>query len=290
MDYLGNDLKSVLVTGARGFLGRKVSSLLCGHYQVYNTSKIASDNLYQCDLLQSDAVHDLICRISPDLIVHCAAEVPLSFSSYNNQGSANNNLMMIQNLVSSTRCPILNISSMTVYDANDCSTPMKETDAGSPNSAYATGKWKCEQFLQSLDRPTLSVRIPGLYGIERKSGLVYNTINSAISNHSVALPDSPLMWAAMHVNDASAAVAALVSRPWNGFTSVNCGYKGKFSVNYLLSAIDNLTGSNLLSSYPNINHPVFEFDLTRASVLDIIPSTDLFNSLALFISELNSND
>ena len=58
---------------------------------------------------------------------------------------------------------------------------VKENNVLNPVSMYGHGKMKAEQILIKSNRPCLSVRIPGLYGGNRNSGLVHNLIYSLIS-------------------------------------------------------------------------------------------------------------
>ena len=157
-------IKTVLVTGATGFLGRSISENLCQYgYQVIGTgrSKILKQRAVKnFEYIKAD-ISDIkmLCRIcndkQPDVIVHCAgiahqkAFRPLPDILYDKinhhacinlakiGGKANPNLYFIL------------LSSICVYGENDGIT-FDETDECNPTSAYAKSKLAAETILKSL--------------------------------------------------------------------------------------------------------------------------------------------
>jgi len=283
MDYLGYVVKKILLTGAQGFLGRNIcESLRMQGFQVFATGRNLEHKIYRCDLTSYFDTVRMTADINPDIVIHCASFVPTSFSEYNDSLSSKLNILMLKNIVNATTCPLLFISSMTIYSSDDRSYPVKEEEGVCPQTAYAQSKWDCELYLQSLQRQTLSVRIPGLFGPSRTSGLVFNTLRSLKLGKKLVLPDQPLMWAAMHVDDIVISITKLINCNWLKYRSINCGYAGPSSINKLLNIAQDCLNLRI-ESLTDIRHPIFEFDLSKARQLNIEPSTSLHDSILKLI-------
>ena len=279
-------MNTVLITGSQGFLGRAISQKLKSlDVNLMLTGRRPQDNIYQCDLMSRTEFSALVNYCKPDLIINCAAFVPQSLADYNNKSSSLDSLMMVRNILAASSCPVLHISSMTVYgQATSADSVYKESDAGGPTSEYGLSKWESELLLKSDPRPTLSVRIPGLYGISKKSGLVYNTLSACKNSKSPTLPKEPVLWSAMHVDDASSLVSKLAVNHFLEYPSINCGYPGKMNVNIFLDIIANMF--NLKSGDSPVQHPTFEFDLTLVKSLNLVPNRSFESSLIDFAKEI----
>jgi nucleoside-diphosphate-sugar epimerase len=222
-------------------------------------------------------------QASPDLILHCAAQVPKAMKDYQDDASANTSLQMLDLLLSASTCPIVYISSMTVYGGS-LDRPIVENDAGKPASAYGTGKWLGEQHLKADGRPALAVRLPGLFGPLRRNGLVYNLVYAAKHGHCLpVLPISPVSWAAMHVEDAAASIVKLAASKIGQYEAINIGYRGRYSIETLVSFVGDLYHQRI--EY-GVIHPHFEFDLARAESLDAVPNCNLRDALVRLGNEI----
>ena len=115
--------------------------------------------------------------------------------------------------------------------------PVSENNDLNPLSAYGHGKMRAEFFLLKADRPSLSVRIPGLYGSNRNNGLVYNLIHSLKENITPVLPLRPLLWAGMDVSDAAEIILIICHLDWSNLSVINVGYKDKYSINKFVTYV-----------------------------------------------------
>ena len=283
MDYLGNGLMNYLVTGAQGFLGAKVvKALRAAGCKVTPTGRHDINDVFGCDLTVASQVGKLVDKVDPHLIIHCAAHVPKKTAEYQDDLSANENLHMVKMLVASTECPLIFISSMTVYGA-ERDRPVVEEDAGDPTSAYGYGKWQAEQLLKAEARSSLSIRIPGLFGGSRKSGLVYNFMHGVKYAHDFSLPEFPVLWAAMHVDDAAGSIAKIASEGIQSIEAIHLAYRGSYSIESLVSNVGAIYGRQL--DCP-VKQPKIEFDLTRADMRRAVPSTSFFESLQKYSAEI----
>jgi len=273
----------ILVTGATGFLGsRLIAELKGGFENIYGVSTSGTETTIGCDLNKRGSVKDLFDSYVPDCIVHCAANVPRKASDYRDEMLCKSNVLMTKNVLEESLCPIVYISSMTVYGSSP-SIPVYEPDACVTDNHYAKSKFDCECIIKDSGRPGLAIRIPGLFGMPRQSGLVYNLVRSAMTGNDIALPPSPISWAGIHVGDAAKRIADLVPKATSDFSAINLGCAGETSVNQLIRLVNDIFGSEIET---NINHPMFEFDLSRYKSLSSLPAANLRKSLELLGGEI----
>jgi nucleoside-diphosphate-sugar epimerase len=266
-----------LVTGAQGFLGAEIVNVLRAMgAKVTATGRRSAENVDCCDLADASAVVRMMDRVCPDRIIHCAAYVPKTMEAYNDRNGADAGDRMLENLLDSSECPVVFVSSMTVYGAAR-EQPVVESDAGDPVSAYGRGKWQAELRLQADGRPALAVRVPGLFGPARRSGLVHNVV-SALKHRQPdpQLPGAPVLWAAMHVEDAAECIVKLAGLPMQAFEAVHVGYPGAYSIDGFVALACDLFGGHIEHV---VKHPRFEFDLSRAESLNAFPANSFRDAL-----------
>ena len=115
----------------------------------------------------------------------------------------------------------------------------------------------------ALDAPETLVtvlRLPGLFGSPRLGGLLWNAALALARGTTPRLPDQPVLWAALHVEDAAQAfVTAAQSMP-DRSGIVNVGYPGTFSTTSAVNALAGLFGRAPLTG---AEAPEFAMDLTR---------------------------
>jgi nucleoside-diphosphate-sugar epimerase len=247
-----HDLKSVLVTGAGGYLGRHVIAALGDGAQGVGRA--------HCDLCDAAAVADLIPDWSERSVIHLAARVPKTAAGYTDDETGEANLRMVGALLAQRPRHLILASSMTVYRAED-PMPVREDNAGPPDCGYAGSKRRAEML--ALDAPETLVtvlRLPGLFGSPRLGGLLWNAALALARGTTPRLPDQPVLWAALHVEDAAQAfVTAAQSMP-DRSGIVNVGYPGTFSTTSAVNALAGLFGRAPLTG---AEAPEFAMDLTR---------------------------
>jgi len=228
---VGNDLARILVTGAAGYLGQHVLANLKGKCLSCVVTSRSGRTGAACDLADREAVRALLDRVKPSVIIHCAAVVPKSASAYDDAQAAEASVAMVKIIAESAACPVVFASSMTVY-AGASNFPVHEDDAQPPVSGYAHGKWRAEQVLLARNcSGDVALRLPGLFGLPRRSGLLYNAAKSFLTHGKFEPTVSPDIWAALAIQDAAEYLVRAAMVPHDHPTqAVNIGYEGEFSV------------------------------------------------------------
>lgn len=276
----------IVVTGASGYLGAAVvkalATMLPDHF-VQGVGGPAHGR-------GPDLTRDASSVAGVDCVVHCAAVVPKNAAGYADVAAGEQNLKMLDTVMSARPRTLLLASSMTVYGEPSLG-PVREEDVSGPTSAYGEGKRAGEAMLaEARDRNQIvgmSARLPGLFGPPRKGGLVANVLRAGATGTSLRLPDAPVQWAALHVADAAECLARLTCRliadAPPAHPAVNIGYAGPMSVPRFLEIVNSLTAAGFRTA---VDHPDFEMDLTRARVLDALPKTGFEERLRQMLAPL----
>lgn len=267
----------VLVTGANGYLGSSIAKQLKKRgvdlIQLVRSSPTVDQVV--CDLLNIQSLQKIASDYQPDVIIHCAAFVPKTLVEYSNAELASNNTVMLSNIIQCFSSRIVFVSSMTVYGESSRIT-RSEQDAGEPQSEYGLSKLHCEGVLCSSGRDSVAIRIPGLFGGNRDTGLVANVVKAFKSKVTPSLPTQKLLWAAMDVEDAATIISELALMEWSGFNPINVGYDDTYSINGFLE----LCAEEFCFSVDNeIDHPKFSFDLSKLKNLGLYPTNNLRNAI-----------
>ena len=90
---------------------------------------------------------------------------------------------------------------MTVYSDKNTS-PVLESSELKPLHTYGLSKVYAESLIKYYDFRSLIIRIPGIYGGNRQSGLIYNTINKLKKDEAMEIDTENLgYWEIMHIDD-----------------------------------------------------------------------------------------
>ena len=258
MDYMGYALTQILVTGASGYLGSHVLLKLREMgVKALGVGRTEQSDIF-CDLRDKLATKVLVEQYPDSTIIHCAAAVPKSNADYSDEVAASESLEMVRNLVNVSPRALVFVSSMTVYPEGII--VAREEDAAQIGRGYAASKFQAEQIsLKNESITTTILRIPGLFGSPRRSGVLFD---SALTLARGGLPVlcSPLpQWAAMHVEDAAEiCVRAALASP-SCSAVMNVGYSGRLSIVEAVTQLASLYGKKISTPEPKW----FAFDLSR---------------------------
>ena len=268
----------LLITGESGYIGGALSAFLKSKKITFYTCASNSSPKKRIDLCNLKSIHKKILQVDPDLILHCASNVPKDQKSYQDKILANQNVLMMKNLLMASNCPMIFISSVTVY-GNSKEIIRDEGQCLYPQNEYAKSKVFCEKLLINDSRKSIILRIPGVFGGYRKSGIVYNLCNSLKYKKDISLPKEPIDWACIYINDLIDVIYKTIYLKKYQNLCINIGYKETYSINRLIKLCCDLYQHKV--NY-NIVHPEFVFNLKLANKLKLLPSHSLKDVLREF--------
>lgn len=150
---------TILVTGASGQLGNKITQLLAPHYQL-----ILTDSL-EMDITDKSKVRKVIKLSSPDLIIHGAAYTKVDLAEEEKELCSKINVLGTKNLAKvagENKIPVIYISTDFVFDGKK-KKPYIEIDKANPLSVYGQTKYEGEQYIKKYNRNYI-VRVSWLFG------------------------------------------------------------------------------------------------------------------------------
>jgi nucleoside-diphosphate-sugar epimerase len=267
MANLGDALNqaSVLVTGAEGYLGKQVSTLLQErNVPCVRTARTHQNHIIGCDLTSYAEVIKLLDLVQPEYIIHCAAAVPKSAADYMDSEAARDSLLMAENLANAVSCPVIFISSMTVYCGlqNKTGVYSEKDTINNPSGDYAISKLRAEMiFAENCRKGFIALRLPGLFGPPRQEGLLYNVAKAFIEGNNPVLNTPFPLWAGLDVRDAAEICVASIGLDNFPCTEViNIGYNEVYSVHAAIRIIADICNVD----YTEIREgPKFKMDLSR---------------------------
>ena len=293
---------NVIVTGAAGLVGQFVVAKLVelGSPKVIAQSRSFSGlrsrsteiNLVELDLLGGNAVQELV-SFAPDVIVHCAAQIPMGTISF--QDSAQINQKIDENILNvAQRCgsKVVFISSAGVYE--DAALPWRESQPVFPRTAYAREKLSSEELLSGLAVPGVSLRITSPYGGLQNSSrnVLYKFLYGAISNQPLSVYGSGARCQnfvfAGDIADAVALVIVELESSIDISGVFNIAGDNSTSMKDLATVIVELVGKGEIVYSGKVDtdeHFKSEIDITKAQeILGWVPKTKLKNGIQSLVN------
>lgn len=219
-------MKSVLITGAGGFLGGAVGRRFAAeHWSVVGLGATVDStmrwNAFHRMMLPDVRFADVLESVRPDVLMHCAgrASVPESFADP--RGDFDSSPLVLFEVLeqirrSSPHTRVIFLSSAAVY-GNPRSLPIDETHACAPVSPYGFHKRMCEELCEEFTRcfgvATASARIFSAYGSGLHRQVVWDICEKALRDREVLLQGTgEESRDFIHVDDAAAALFLLATQ------------------------------------------------------------------------------
>ncbi len=198
-----NRQKTVLLTGATGFIGSATAHLLFrSGYTIHlivrpssNLSRI-KDILHHChlhkiDLTDHKSVEELFSKIKIDYIFHIAGVIRGRYSNW--EVFHNTNVETTRNLLQFAPPDLqkfLYVSTVhTLGLQHDISRlPLTEESPYAPDSLYARSKQEAEELVKKSGRPYVILRPAIVYGPGDRNGFVTKLIKMIEKSHTLLIP------------------------------------------------------------------------------------------------------
>ncbi|MDP3467528.1 MAG: NAD(P)-dependent oxidoreductase [Daejeonella sp.] len=225
-------LKKILLVGATGYLGRHLCTYLdkIGSEVFITGSRISKQpNYFQIDFEDPKSYNSLK-SYKFDLIIVLAAKLSsISSTNLSHPDLAVNTIgyaSFLQYLKDhDITQKVIYISSMTVYAPVE-QPPVCEEDKIGPVSTYGLSKYMGECittfFGQSSAVVCVILRLPGIYGGDKKSGFIYNMIYKLKNNIPIQLSTKNLIyWETIHIDDLCEMIGSFIERyAWKERTNI----------------------------------------------------------------------
>jgi dTDP-4-dehydrorhamnose reductase len=161
-------MKKIFITGGSGLLGSNIIKLASEKYTIYgsyNKHKICFHNipLLHIDIMNKKQLN-VIVKIKPDCIIHCAAIVNIDECEKNPEFAYQQNVQGTENIVEVAEAVdsfLIYISTDAVFDGKKGN--YSEEDSPNPINVYGETKLKAEQIVQKSSCKSCIVRT-NIYG------------------------------------------------------------------------------------------------------------------------------
>jgi dTDP-4-dehydrorhamnose reductase len=168
-------MKSLLVTGASGFLGWNLCVSAAGKWATVGTgfrrpADLPGGTFVRIDLADFEALHALFRDFPPDAVIHAAAIPDAEYCEARPEASHRINVEVpveLATLCAERRIPYLFTSSDLVFDG--LNPPYREEDPVSPISRYGRQKCMAESGILEVYPDAGVCRLPVLFGLRGSS-------------------------------------------------------------------------------------------------------------------------
>ena len=162
--------KKLLITGASGFLGHTLCTVLASEYELIGTYfrhlPHQEGVKWVCiNLLETNKIEELVYDYEPDAILHLAAISNTTFCEQHPALSHHINVyttVALAEAAAMLQIPLLYTSTDLVFNGH--SAPYEEDDFAYPISQYGEQKQMAEELLLTEFERTIVIRLPLLFG------------------------------------------------------------------------------------------------------------------------------
>jgi len=275
-------MSNTLVVGGKGYIGRHLKNIFPDFIYVgreeFDLKEKKQISVY-CQTVDIDTCIILSATIGYEKHVDFLSE---PFST--NVEGLNNLLDVLKE--KNKEMKIIYFSSMTVYAQNNTS-PVQESSNLAPLHSYGLSKVYAEALVKYYDLRSVIIRIPGIYGGDRQSGLIYNTVHKLKQGEAINIDTSTLgYWETLHIDDMLLMFSGFLDRYKfdDKFSVFNIAYGEKTDFISTIQFIKKQLKSN---SIITVNRKYRDFYLSNAKVLTLTSKPMPFKErLEQYIGEL----
>jgi len=289
-------MKSVLVTGVSGFIGRYVAHYFFQQgWKVLGLDARTPENAPQQDLagyyqitLPSNDLSSLLKQVQPRVCVHCAGRASVANSLANPLADFQAHVEMTFNVLNAMRleaprCRVIFLSSAAVYGDPE-SLPISEDQPLRPVSPYGfhklMGEKLCAEFSEIYGVPTGIVRIFSAYGtgLRRQviADLCYKSLTEPVLRlHGTGAESRDFI----NVRDVAHGIYLLAERAPCTAEAYNLASGKETTIQELAELVVACSGRNIAIEFdgqnPKGNPLNWQADMSRMSRLGFVPTIAL---------------
>lgn len=163
--------QNLLITGASGFVGSRITEALQGQYNLITPSHS------ELDITSAEKVEDFISLTKPDIILHLAAISNTGYCEEHPDESYLVNVVCVENLARSAQkhhTKLVFFSSDQIYNGSHELGLLSEDVEVSPENHYGRHKLLAEQRGMALCKDFVALRATWMYDIDRPGMKTHN--------------------------------------------------------------------------------------------------------------------
>jgi dTDP-4-dehydrorhamnose reductase len=222
--------KKTLVTGVNGMLGSFVVQELLQRtgLDIYGVGRserndlIGVGNYFQLDLLDLKLLQDLLAELSPDVIVHCAAEVNLDRceSDHDYADKIHREVTAVLSACAPAKTRLIYISTDSVFDGRKGN--YSEDDEVNPLNYYAMSKFHGEEAVRKRKENYVILRT-NIYGFKKNNGnSLFEWIAQKLSKGERITGFDDLIFNPLYVGQLAKVIAELIVNDFSGTLNAGC--------------------------------------------------------------------
>jgi len=263
-------MEKVIITGGKGFLGKKLEELLKEKYDIFVFGRP------ERDITKTEDFEDL----GADYIIHLAAitrgQDKKEMFNINVQGTFN-----VLEFCKRTNAKLVFTSSAAVY--GNAKSPIKEDTFLNPTSPYGLtkllGEKLCGFYNQNYNTQIVILRLFNMYGPGQHKGFVIPDIISQLKNEKIIIKNSLSKRDFVYVDDVAEAIKKSINV--SSFEIINIGLGKGYSIQELAKKI--AKGKRVETSFSREGEDIYA-NLSKAKkVLDWQPKINLDEGLKRMI-------
>lgn len=272
-------MNKILVVGSNGYIGRHLKKIIPNLF--YATRE-------DFDLKNIEEIKKFLGNKNFETCIILAASIGYDKEINFQSEPFNTNLEGLNNFLSvlDKKIKVIYFSSMTVYDKKSKS-PVIESSNLLPCHSYGLSKVYAEKLIEYYGFTSVIIRIPGVYGGDRKSGLIYNTIKNLQNNKNIIIDTKDLeYWETINIDDLLLMFKEFLNKyKFNSkYEFFNLSYGEEIDIIDTVYYLKKLLNS---SSFIDIKKGYNKLFLSNKKILKIVNNPILYKDrLKLYIKEI----
>ena len=226
--------KKILITGSEGYLGKSLYNYLTKKkFCVKGISKSGSD--IKLNLLDQKKTIKKLNEYKDYTLLHCAGYVPKNLKNYNDKKNIIN-VTITKNILKNKIKNIYYISTLAIFN-KDINITEKRVKIKKFHNLYCKTKIKKENLFLNLKKKIKILRIPALFGGERKNGLIFNCIKNLNERSKFKVINNYPLWIGIHIDDITKIISEFIFKKNINKSVVNLAYKKNYNLNQVIQMI-----------------------------------------------------
>lgn len=250
-------MKRILVTGSEGFIGKslcKELSQLPEQFEIFTLDKVGNGRNHTCADITLDDLSGTFKQVNPEVVVHLAGNVSVSYSVSNPLEDFNLNAkgtLAVLLASKDTKCKnfVYVTSGGAIYDSS-VPMPLNENSRVNPISPYGLSKLFAEGYVRVLSEARQSgwssLAFSNVYGSvsDQKQGVIFRFWDDIRNGRRPTIFGEKASRDFIHVDDAVSALTKAIEKPVN--TRLNISSNTSTTLADLLIEIQKIMNSNLI--------------------------------------------